>query len=37
MDTMNIGDVVYIDDGLISTKVVEKGPTHLRTGEFENC
>ena len=37
VDTLKIGDIVYIDDGLISTKVVEKGPTHLRTGEFKMC
>ena len=34
VDTLNVGDVVYIDDGLISTKVVEKNTTYLRTGEF---
>ena len=27
------GDLIYIDDGLISVKVTEKGPTHLITGE----
>ncbi|KAL5469411.1 hypothetical protein EMCRGX_G030663 [Ephydatia muelleri] len=31
VDTLNVGDVVYIDDGLISTKVVEKNTTYLRT------
>ena len=34
VNTMSIGDIVYIDDGLISTKVVEKNATYLRTGEF---
>ena len=34
VECMNIGDSVYIDDGLMSAKVVEKGPTHVRTGEF---
>ena len=27
------GDLVFIDDGLISLKVTEIGPTHLSTGE----
>ncbi|KAL5469410.1 hypothetical protein EMCRGX_G030662 [Ephydatia muelleri] len=31
VECMNIGDSVYIDDGLMSAKVVEKGPTHVRT------
>ena len=31
---MNVGDILYIDDGLMSAKVVEKGPTHVRTGEL---
>ena len=27
------GDIIYVDDGLISLKVTEKGPTHLTTGK----
>ena len=32
VDTLSIGDLVYIDDGLISTKVVAKGMDYLMTG-----
>ena len=30
---LNSGDLVYVDDGLISLKVTEKFPTHLVTGQ----
>ena len=26
------GDLIFVDDGLISLKVTEKGPSHLTTG-----
>ena len=33
VNVLDLGDIVYVDDGLISLKVTEKGPTHLTTGE----
>ena len=33
VNVLDLGDIVFVDDGLISLKVTEKGPTHLTTGE----
>ena len=33
VNLLDLGDIVFVDDGLISLKVTEKGPTHLMTGE----
>lgn len=33
VNVLDLGDIVFVDDGLISLKVTEKGPTHLMTGE----
>ena len=35
VNVLDLGDIVFVDDGLISLKVTEKGPTHLTTGEGE--
>ena len=32
INTLSIGDLVYIDDGLISVQVTEKGVDYLLTG-----
>ena len=33
VNVLDLGDIVFVDDGLISLKVTEKGPTHLTTGK----
>ena len=35
VNVLDLGDIVFVDDGLISLKVTEKGPTHRTTGEGE--